>query len=192
MPNEKIDKIFRSHRNVGVVATTVISEYFRLQEFHGAVITWIASSTAADIIIITSAVWSLYRRKNGIQSRTDVQISKIMRLTVQTSAITAISTAADVLIFLLLPLNSRAGWNNASGAAQDTQDIFLGNLEMEASNKPIRITSPSGVYELEPYMALNREVKGRSSYDIEDASSSVIKSLRLEDGVPKEATGVTR
>lgn len=51
---------------VGGIATTVsvtlIPEYAKLQEFRGAVITWLASSAVCDVIITTSLVTSLVSR----------------------------------------------------------------------------------------------------------------------------------
>lgn len=48
---------------VGGIATTIsvtlIPEFARLQQFHGAVITWLASSAAGDVVITAALVWSL-------------------------------------------------------------------------------------------------------------------------------------
>jgi len=150
---------------VGGVATTVsvsiIWEYKRLQQFDGAVITWLASSAAADVMITTSLVWSLYNRKTGIKATEEV-INRIIRLTVQTGMITAVSAAADVIIFLVVPkttlnfiwdfalsklytnsllstLNARAGWSNLTGDTNQPNVLFgndhSGSMTKVGSNR---------------------------------------------------------
>ena len=52
-----------SSTTVGGIATTIsvtfINEYAHFHKFDGAVITWLASSAVADIIITTSLVYTL-------------------------------------------------------------------------------------------------------------------------------------
>ncbi|KAF9240380.1 hypothetical protein BU15DRAFT_73974 [Melanogaster broomeanus] len=149
---------------VGGIATTVsvtiINEYTRFHQFDGAVITWLASSAVADVVITVSLVWSLWRQRTGIAA-TDDLISRLIRLTVQTGLITAISATADVTLFLavkgttlnyiwdfalsklysnslLSTLNARGGWK-ASGTLQE--NILFGAPSVGGST-----TIASGLY----------------------------------------------
>ncbi|KAF4605793.1 hypothetical protein EYR40_004583 [Pleurotus pulmonarius] len=60
------------------IATAVIHEFARLQELKGAIITWLFSSAIADIIITSSLLVNLYRKKTGTKATNDV-VNKIMR-----------------------------------------------------------------------------------------------------------------
>lgn len=60
-PSQK--ELYLTFTAVGGVATTVsvsiINEYARFHQFDGAVITWLGSSAAADVVITASLVYSL-------------------------------------------------------------------------------------------------------------------------------------
>ncbi|KIJ39916.1 hypothetical protein M422DRAFT_32518 [Sphaerobolus stellatus SS14] len=133
----------------GATATTIsvsiIREFARFGQFESAVVIWLASSSLADIIITSALVWSLRSRKTG-HLETDNVVNKIIVLTIQTGAITALFALLDFVLFLAIPqiypfhsnflvdfplsklysnsllstLNARAGWSNAlSGRRQD-------------------------------------------------------------------------
>ncbi|KAF4566547.1 hypothetical protein EYR36_011978 [Pleurotus pulmonarius] len=105
------------------IATAVIREFARLQELKGAIITWLFSSAIADIIITTSLLMNLYRKKTGIKA-TDDMVDKMMRcmclfishcpsysdardlaltVTLQTGLLTSIFASLDVILFLAIP-----------------------------------------------------------------------------------------
>ncbi|KAL4255956.1 DUF6534 domain-containing protein [Pleurotus pulmonarius] len=84
------------------IATAVIREFARLQELKGAIITWLFSSAIADIIITTSLLMNLYRKKTGIKA-TDDMVDKMMRFTLQTGLLTSIFASLDVILFLAIP-----------------------------------------------------------------------------------------
>ncbi|KAJ4474822.1 hypothetical protein J3R30DRAFT_614120 [Lentinula aciculospora] len=84
------------------IAVTIINQYANLHQFDGSVITWLASSAVTDILITISLVWSLWKKRTNVRA-TDDAISRIIRLTVQTGAITAISAILDVILFLAVP-----------------------------------------------------------------------------------------
>ncbi|KAF8061621.1 hypothetical protein FPV67DRAFT_288695 [Lyophyllum atratum] len=205
---------------VGGVATTIsvtlIPQYARLQEFHGAVITWLGASAAADVVITGSLVRSLWKRKTGIKD-TDDKISRIIRLTVQTGAITAVSAFADVAIFLLLPhttlnfvwdfalsklytnalmstLNARAGWSNLTGRDYETHNVLFGQQEptngsRRTDGRSNRQIITTGVYELEPPPT----IKGSSShYDVEDGITVTKVVERMEDPTSAMKEGGTQ
>ncbi|KIJ39571.1 hypothetical protein M422DRAFT_257622 [Sphaerobolus stellatus SS14] len=122
----------------GATATTIsvsiIREFTRFHQFESAIIIWLASSSLADIIITSTLVWSLRSRKTGL-SKTDDVVNRIIVLTIQTGAITALFALLDFVFFLAIPnatanflvdfalsklysnsllstLNTRVGWSN--------------------------------------------------------------------------------
>ncbi|KAJ7864327.1 hypothetical protein B0H13DRAFT_2671248 [Mycena leptocephala] len=73
--------------------------------FHPFVTTWLSSSAACDVIMSAVLIYSLYTRKTGT-SPTDRYVDRIIRLTVQTGSITAVTAMVDLLVFLLKPPNT--------------------------------------------------------------------------------------
>ncbi|KAJ8691890.1 hypothetical protein PTI98_011410 [Pleurotus ostreatus] len=84
------------------ICTAIIREFARLQELKGAIMTWLFSSAIADIIITTSLLVHLYRKKTGVKA-TDDMINKIMRFTLQTGLLTSIFASLDVILFIAIP-----------------------------------------------------------------------------------------
>jgi len=88
----------------GVAVTTcvtIIPEFTRIQEFEEAAIIWLSSSAIADIIITLSLVWSLHTHKTG-NSESDSLINKIIRITLQTGALTTTFAILDVLMYVTI------------------------------------------------------------------------------------------
>ncbi|KAJ6497963.1 hypothetical protein C8R47DRAFT_314697 [Mycena vitilis] len=89
----------------GLLVTIFVSvrnEFQEFQSFSGAVIVWLICSAVCDILIAVVLTYSLATRKTGFTA-VDGQINRIIRLTVQTGAITAIAALADVILFLSFP-----------------------------------------------------------------------------------------
>ncbi|KAF8991976.1 hypothetical protein BDQ17DRAFT_1313121 [Cyathus striatus] len=128
------------------ISITLIPQFARLQESDAAVITWLTSSAVADILITLSLSYSLIKRKTGIKT-TDDKLSKIIRLTVHTGALTTLVAILDVAVFVAAPiptvifiwdfclsklysnallstLNARAGWENLNGTKQAHNVLF--------------------------------------------------------------------
>ncbi|KDQ26082.1 hypothetical protein PLEOSDRAFT_1085356 [Pleurotus ostreatus PC15] len=85
------------------ICTASIREFARLQELKGAIMTWLFSLAIADIIITTSLLVHLYRKKTGVKA-TDNMINKIMWFTLQTGLLTSIFASLDVILFIAIPL----------------------------------------------------------------------------------------
>ncbi|KAJ7910894.1 hypothetical protein B0H13DRAFT_2328801 [Mycena leptocephala] len=81
------------------VFVTIRNEFREFQSFSGAVILWLISSAVCDVLIAIILTYSLATRKTGFTA-VDGQINRIIRLTVQTGAITAVAALADVILFL--------------------------------------------------------------------------------------------
>ncbi|KAJ7126649.1 hypothetical protein C8R46DRAFT_1104322 [Mycena filopes] len=89
----------------GLLVTVFVSirnEFQQFQSFSWAVIIWLVSSAVVDVLIAAKLTHSLSSRKTGF-SAMDGQINRIIRLTVQTGAITAVVALADVILFLVFP-----------------------------------------------------------------------------------------
>jgi len=92
----------------GIATTTVVSlhpDYASFGDFHAEVITWLVSSTACDVLLTASLVYSLWSRKTNIIS-TDSYINKLIRLSVQTGFITAAAALLDMILYLTVPNSS--------------------------------------------------------------------------------------
>ncbi|KIJ50751.1 hypothetical protein M422DRAFT_159510, partial [Sphaerobolus stellatus SS14] len=131
---------------VGTIESAIKTEYSQIQEFKGAVITWLIAAAAADILITGTLVHYLRKRKTG-HSYTDGVVNRIIRLTLQTGAVTAFFATADIVLFLAVPhttlnfiwdfplckiytnallstLNARAGWSNLNGQPHPENVLF--------------------------------------------------------------------
>ncbi|KAJ7908073.1 hypothetical protein B0H13DRAFT_2331740 [Mycena leptocephala] len=98
------------HVRRGISVTYLVASHddfaFALSpKFHPFVTTWLSSSTACDVIMSAVLIYSLYTRKTGT-SPTDRYVDRIIRLTVQTGSITAVTAMVDLLVFLLKPPNT--------------------------------------------------------------------------------------
>jgi len=133
------------------ILAPIVRERAKLQRVLPALITWLAASASADLLITLSLSWSLFRRKTGVKS-TDDQITRIILLTIQTGSLTTFFALADVIVFLIVPrtninfvfdlalsklctnsllctLNARAGWNNLAGPGSNGDaNVLFGQM----------------------------------------------------------------
>ncbi|KAJ7057671.1 hypothetical protein C8F01DRAFT_1371784 [Mycena amicta] len=86
---------------VGVFAG-LRNEFRQFQSFDGIVSLWLISSAVCDVLITIILTYSLTARKTGFTA-VDGQVNRIIRLTVQTGAITAVAALADLILFLTFP-----------------------------------------------------------------------------------------
>ncbi|KAJ7478394.1 hypothetical protein FB451DRAFT_1241919 [Mycena latifolia] len=90
----------------GAVATsTAVSLHPAFADFPTSepmIIVWLIATTACDVFLTCSLVYSLWVRKTNVIS-TDSYINKIIRLTVQTGVLTAGAALLDMILFLTLP-----------------------------------------------------------------------------------------
>ncbi|KAF7358205.1 hypothetical protein MVEN_00869000 [Mycena venus] len=92
----------------GIATTTIVTlhpAFASFGNFRAEVVTWLVSSTACDVLLTASLVYSLWIRKTNVIS-TDSYINKIIRLTVQTGLITAAAALLDMILFLTIPNSS--------------------------------------------------------------------------------------
>ncbi|KAF5374154.1 hypothetical protein D9615_008808 [Tricholomella constricta] len=199
---------------VGAVGTTIwiplLVDFARIQELRPTVITWLTSSALADGLIALSLSWSLYQRKTGFRY-TDRKINRIIRLTVQTGAITAIFAILHVTCFCLLKnitlnfvwdfalsklytnsllstLNARAGWNHLTGPGQQTHNVLfgeqlvdIGSILAKSQRNADTQVITTGIYELEPP---SKRMDSRSQHDVERGITVTTVVERMDDRSP--------
>ncbi|KAF8129072.1 hypothetical protein EV363DRAFT_393079 [Boletus edulis] len=128
------------------VSVSIINEYAQFWRFYPAPITWLAASSAADIVITASLVYNLSSQRTGFAA-TDDLINRIIRMAIQTGLITAVSASLDILLFLIFrnatlnfiwdltlsklysnsllsTLNARGGWKVTSSVRDN---VLFGN-----------------------------------------------------------------
>ncbi|KAF8519860.1 hypothetical protein JB92DRAFT_2897370 [Gautieria morchelliformis] len=158
------------------VAGSILHQFAQEHQYAAAVVAWLGSSATADICITGCLVWSLHKRRTGY-SATDDLLNKLIRLTLQTGAITAISATLDVVFFLaasvravpilarnfiwdfslsklytnslLSTLNARAGWNNVTGDQLYRDNVLFGESEFVSAGGNHPVGERSNVYSLE-------------------------------------------
>ncbi|KAJ7731677.1 hypothetical protein DFH07DRAFT_945119, partial [Mycena maculata] len=89
----------------GVLVTafvTIRNQFQEFQSFSAEIIFWLTSSALCDVMIAVILTYSLWTRKTGFTAM-DGQINRIIRLTVQTGAITAVAALTDLILFLSFP-----------------------------------------------------------------------------------------
>ncbi|KAF8494294.1 hypothetical protein JB92DRAFT_2996696 [Gautieria morchelliformis] len=117
------------------VCAAIFQEFSQIRQFDVAVVAWLAASAATDIVITASLVWSSLRA--GLPA-TGGTLNRLIRLAVQTGAITTLFASLDVVLYLAAPgttwnlicafplsklytnsllssLNARAVWSNRNG-----------------------------------------------------------------------------
>ncbi|KAJ7354346.1 hypothetical protein DFH08DRAFT_955745 [Mycena albidolilacea] len=77
-------------------------EFRSFENFTIVVIVWLVLSAACDIVIAVGMTHALYTRKTGLAA-IDGRINQIIRLTLETGALTALTALADVTFFLVFP-----------------------------------------------------------------------------------------
>lgn len=148
------------------IACGIVQYFTEFLRFKVVVILWLGSSAVADLIIATTLSLYLNRNKTGF-SRTDTQIDRIIRLTIETGLLTAITALIDLLLFLLDPtglhllfnfplsklysnslmstLNARALWNNEihdpTPSFQDRFDRERTTLHLSSLKPNVNINS---------------------------------------------------
>ncbi|KAF9064989.1 hypothetical protein BDP27DRAFT_108950 [Rhodocollybia butyracea] len=86
------------------IAVSASPQYVKFNDFRGAPSLWLISSAVADIAIACFLVISLSRKRTGFAVLND-QIDRIIRVTVQTGSLTALTALIDVIVFLSVPVS---------------------------------------------------------------------------------------
>ncbi|KAG8901031.1 hypothetical protein FRC00_009490 [Tulasnella sp. 408] len=68
---------------------------------------WLAGSAITDLFITVSLVWVLHKKTQGdLSSNTEDIISRLIRMTVQTGAVTTFAATAELIMYLKTPENN--------------------------------------------------------------------------------------
>ncbi|KAH6908851.1 hypothetical protein BKA70DRAFT_1385994 [Coprinopsis sp. MPI-PUGE-AT-0042] len=88
----------------GIWTTALIIQiklFARKEELHWSALVWFVSAVVSDVLITMVLVVTLSRRKTGFAG-TDDAIQKIIKMTVQTGALTAFFAIGDVVFFMTM------------------------------------------------------------------------------------------
>ncbi|KAJ6571332.1 hypothetical protein B0H19DRAFT_1255320 [Mycena capillaripes] len=136
----------------GVLVTgfaSIRNEFREFQSFSGAVMVWFICSAVCDVLITAVLTYSLMTRKTGFNTAVDSQINRVIRLIVQTGAVTAFAALADLIIFLVLPtttlnfipdfilsklFNARARERSKYAEPQSPNALFDDEVELKAAS----------------------------------------------------------
>ncbi|ETW75679.1 hypothetical protein HETIRDRAFT_106358 [Heterobasidion irregulare TC 32-1] len=162
------------------------------QIFRPVVITWLVASAAADTLISGVLVTYLRRHRTGFPDTDDV-VNKLIRLTVQTGAITSIWAIADLAVYLgdptahhlifnlalaklysnslLSSLNARDGWKYTSALGASSSS---GGARIEFERPPETIVSlapsagrPEAFVDIESHEMRDMSLR-KSAHDYDD------------------------
>ncbi|KAJ7812387.1 hypothetical protein B0H14DRAFT_3752624 [Mycena olivaceomarginata] len=89
----------------GITVSILVSlnpEFHKFGNFKAVITLWLVLSAVCDIVIAVGMTHALYTRKTGF-GVVDGQINRIIRLTVETGALTAITALVDLMLFLVFP-----------------------------------------------------------------------------------------
>ncbi|KAF5335631.1 hypothetical protein D9758_014797 [Tetrapyrgos nigripes] len=76
--------------------------FAKFDDFRAAPIIWLMTSALADVVIAIYLVYALAKKKSNLSILND-QVDRIIRISIQTGAITAIGAATDAIVFIILP-----------------------------------------------------------------------------------------
>ncbi|ESK89765.1 hypothetical protein Moror_16827 [Moniliophthora roreri MCA 2997] len=65
-----------------------------------AAITWLVASSVTDVVITGGLVWALNSRRGGMKTPFDSYVTRVIRMSVQTGALTALAVCSDAVIFI--------------------------------------------------------------------------------------------
>ncbi|KAJ7457866.1 hypothetical protein FB451DRAFT_1406721 [Mycena latifolia] len=144
-------------------------DYAWVGHFHPFVITWLSSTAACDVILSGALIYSLYTRKTGGQT-TDRYVDKIIRLTVQTGSITAVTALLTLLVFSFTPgttlLNARP-WTDDASSRYTVNALFesfdetpSGQISSAIDHAHPHLELHRRHLELSTFYAANRELTG--------------------------------
>ncbi|KAJ7585318.1 hypothetical protein C8J56DRAFT_892940 [Mycena floridula] len=116
------------------IATTVYMElkpeFSQFPSFRASPVTWLVSSAVADVLITGVLVYSLHKKKSGLNTCLDVYVNHIIQLTIALSEALVFVAVKDTTIFfawdlslsklylntILSSLNARDTWKNGANA----------------------------------------------------------------------------
>ncbi|KAF7987082.1 hypothetical protein HWV62_247 [Athelia sp. TMB] len=111
------------HWGVGTaIAVGMIPEFERFVEFEVIVIIWLVAAAATDLCITFALCYHLHKHKTGFPA-TDDLVNRVIRLTMQTGALTATFAIIDLILFLVDP--TATGWKFGSGEASSADVITI-------------------------------------------------------------------
>ncbi|KAF8141312.1 hypothetical protein EV363DRAFT_9184 [Boletus edulis] len=166
---------------VGVIL--IDFQYALFSKNYGAVITWLTASAAADIIITASLVRSLLCKRTGFAVTDDV-INRIIRLTIQTGLLTAMTATLDITLFLVL---KGKNWNFILDLALSKlySNTILSSLNARGGWKAVSSVRDNVLFGRET--GRESTTRSRTQIEIVTTVTSDVHSPRFSGAVPMKA-----
>ncbi|KAF5311731.1 hypothetical protein D9758_018477 [Tetrapyrgos nigripes] len=106
------------------ITVSITPQFAKFDDFRAAPIIWLMTSALADVVI---AIY-LAKKKSNLSILND-QVDRIIRISIQTGAITAIGAATDAIVFIILPhstvLNARNNYRYRNVKAGPTPNALF-------------------------------------------------------------------
>ncbi|KIM89106.1 hypothetical protein PILCRDRAFT_212313 [Piloderma croceum F 1598] len=171
---------------VAAIATSIaigfIPIFIEAERFKVAVITWLVAAVVADVLISVSLTYHLQKHKSGFAVTDDV-VNRIIRLTVQTGAVTAVCAIIDLVFFLvdtsgnhlmfnvplsklytnslMSSLNARGGWKFSQRSDEPTSVMSKSQVCIMAFTPPFT-SFTSLLHSKIAYISTTRELDQKS------------------------------
>ncbi|TKY90492.1 hypothetical protein EX895_000490 [Sporisorium graminicola] len=81
------------------IGVEIVLEFQKFQKFQEVVILWLGFAALTDVLITGSLVFTLNKSRTGFAATDDV-ITKLIRMTLQTGALTTLFATVDLILFL--------------------------------------------------------------------------------------------
>ncbi|KAF4568256.1 hypothetical protein EYR36_010265 [Pleurotus pulmonarius] len=89
---------------VAAVRFTFVKELSQLSELTPGFTVWLVGSFVADILIAGCMLYTLHRaRKRSFSGRSESVLTRLVRNTIETGAVTAVAAGVELVLFLVIP-----------------------------------------------------------------------------------------
>ncbi|KAF8324562.1 uncharacterized protein EI90DRAFT_2325060 [Cantharellus anzutake] len=189
------------------IGCSIVKDFYRFQSFRSVVIVWLTLSAVTDIAIAAIMVEYLRTHRTGIQ-KTEDAITRLVRFTIQTGALTSIWAIVDLIVYLsfnntlhlifnmslsklysnscLSSLNSRAAWTES--VTQSEKNLGHGVSIMTTSvmhHDSIELDQTANSSSSHVQRQLRHALNSRRLSNIPDTRASHPKGLQLR---PQESS----
>jgi len=165
------------------IATDMIVEFVDFMKFKVIVIIWLVASAVADVAIAVALTFHLQSHKTGFATTDDI-VNGIIRLTIQTGAVTAFCAMMDLILFfaddtgihfifnvplsklytnsLMSSLNSRGGWKYSQQTGETASNGVTANTQQTDIMQLTTTTRPKVFIHVESHELVDVDNKNPS------------------------------
>ncbi|KAF9516834.1 hypothetical protein BS47DRAFT_608345 [Hydnum rufescens UP504] len=126
------------------IGCAIVKDFLKFQEFKSVVIVWLSLSALTDVIIALTMVQYLRSHRTGFSSTEDI-LTKLVRFTIQTGAVTSLWAILDLIIYLSFPNNLHLIFNmplsklysNACISSLNARNVWSGDPKSVDNSVPM-------------------------------------------------------